>query len=198
MFTYPVQRQMFPWIARRISSSLGRGFRSSSAVALISIPGEQHAALHEDAVEEHRARASVAGVAADVAAGQVEVVAQEVDEQASRLHLSLVRGAVHLYGDRARRLGAHEARSFAACTARAASTSARWRRYSADAWTSSGGWSPAERTAPRTAFSSADSGRTSTGTASTQPTTTLGDPPSRLAATLTMQVPSRPIVSDAN
>ena len=41
MFTYPVQRQMFPWIATRTSSSDGRGFRASSAVALISIPGVQ-------------------------------------------------------------------------------------------------------------------------------------------------------------
>src|SRR5919108_677728 len=41
MFTYPVQRQMLPWMARRISSSLGRGFRSTSALALISIPGVQ-------------------------------------------------------------------------------------------------------------------------------------------------------------
>src|SRR5439155_14267417 len=41
MFTYPVQRQMFPWIALRISSSLGLGFCSSRYFALISIPGVQ-------------------------------------------------------------------------------------------------------------------------------------------------------------
>src|SRR5262249_805567 len=41
MFTYPVQRQMFPWIALRISSSLGRGLFPSNAVALISMPGVQ-------------------------------------------------------------------------------------------------------------------------------------------------------------
>src|SRR5437588_337868 len=147
MFTYPVQRQMLPWIALRISSSLGRGLRSRSQLA--------------------------------------------------RLDLALVGDAVHVDGDRAHDLGRHDARSFAARTARTASTSARWRRYSAGAWTSSGGWRPAARTAPRTASSSADSGRTRTGTASTQPTTTRGAPPSRLAATFTMHVPSRPIGSDA-
>ena len=41
MFTYPVQRQMLPWIATRTSSSDGVGFDASSAVALISIPGVQ-------------------------------------------------------------------------------------------------------------------------------------------------------------
>ena len=38
----------------------------------------------------HRAGAAVAGVAADVRAGQVEVVAEEVDEQPARLDLALV------------------------------------------------------------------------------------------------------------
>ena len=42
------------------------------------------------AVHEHRARAAVAGVAADVRPGQVEVVAEEVDEQPARLDLALV------------------------------------------------------------------------------------------------------------
>ena len=56
--------------------------------------GEQHAALHERAVDDHRARAAVAGVAPDVAAREVEVVADEVDEQLARLHIALVRRAV--------------------------------------------------------------------------------------------------------
>src|SRR3954447_24073470 len=41
MFLYPVQRQMAPEIAVRISSSLGFGFSSSSARVVISIPGVQ-------------------------------------------------------------------------------------------------------------------------------------------------------------
>ena len=39
----------------------------------------------------HGAGAAVAGVAADVRAGQLEVVADEVDEQAARVDLPLVR-----------------------------------------------------------------------------------------------------------
>ena len=41
MFQYPVQRQMFPCSATLTSSSVGLGFCSSSAVALISMPGVQ-------------------------------------------------------------------------------------------------------------------------------------------------------------
>src|SRR4051812_1501323 len=41
MFLYPVQRQIAPEIAVRISWSLGSGFSSSRACAVISIPGVQ-------------------------------------------------------------------------------------------------------------------------------------------------------------
>ena len=50
------------------------------------------------AVDVDGARAAVARVAADVRAGQAEVVAQEVDEQEARLDVGLVRLAVD--GDR--------------------------------------------------------------------------------------------------
>src|SRR5918995_1100256 len=42
MFLYPVQRQIAPEIAVRISSSVGVGFSSSSARLVISIPGVQN------------------------------------------------------------------------------------------------------------------------------------------------------------
>ena len=42
MFLYPVQRQMAPEIAVRISCSVGFGFSSSSARAVMSIPGVQN------------------------------------------------------------------------------------------------------------------------------------------------------------
>ena len=41
MFMYPVQRQMLPLSARRISASLGCGFSASSVFALSTIPGVQ-------------------------------------------------------------------------------------------------------------------------------------------------------------
>ena len=42
MFMYPVQRQMLPLIAQRISSSEGAGLLSSSAVPTSIIPGVQN------------------------------------------------------------------------------------------------------------------------------------------------------------
>ena len=56
----------------------------------VGLDGEQHARLHGVAVEQHRAGAAVARVAADVGAGELAVVADEVDEQAARLDLALV------------------------------------------------------------------------------------------------------------
>src|SRR3954471_5118047 len=159
----------------------------------VGLDREQHAALDQRAVVDHRARAAVAGVAADVAAGQVEVVADEVDQEAPRLHLALVRLAVHRHGDRLARLRFHQPLSVACLTARTATISARWRRYSLDACTSDGGSRFAPRTASRTAASSVDEGCRRTGTASTQPIASRGAPFSDTAA-LTMHVPSAPIV----
>ena len=56
----------------------------------VGLDGEQHAALHRLAVQVDRAGAAVAGVAADVRAGQLEVVAEEVDEQPPRVDVALV------------------------------------------------------------------------------------------------------------
>src|SRR5438105_7384981 len=104
----------------------------------VGLHREQHAALHERPVEDDAARAAVAGIAADVRAGQVEVVADQVDEQAPGLDLALVGGAVDLDRDRPRRLDGRRrsraslhyplALSEACWTARAATTSARCRR----------------------------------------------------------------------
>ena len=94
----------------------------------VGLDREQHAALREHAVVDDGARAAVAGVAADVRAGQVEVVAQEVDEQAARLDVVLDLLAVDRDGDALARDRLHQRRSLAATTARTASTSARCRR----------------------------------------------------------------------
>jgi hypothetical protein len=42
MFSYPVQRQTWPDIASRTSSSVGSGLRSSSHRAVIIMPGVQN------------------------------------------------------------------------------------------------------------------------------------------------------------
>src|SRR3954462_12583794 len=70
----------------------------------VGLDGEQHAALHELPVEQDAARAAVARVAADVAAGQVDVVAQKMDQQSAGLDLALMGDAVHLHGNAAARV----------------------------------------------------------------------------------------------
>ena len=51
----------------------------------VGLHGEQAAAAHRDAVEEHRARAADAVLAADVRPRQTEPVAKEVGQQQTRL-----------------------------------------------------------------------------------------------------------------
>ena len=98
----------------------------------VGLHREHRAALHRDTVEVHRAGTAAAGVAADVRAGEIEVVAQQVDEQSPRGHVSLEGHAVHRDGDdlaRGRCGHAHPfARSDACRTARTADVSARLRR----------------------------------------------------------------------
>ena len=152
--------------------------------AAVDLDGEQHAALHRLPVELHGARAAVAGVAADVRAGQVEVVAEEVHEQAARLDLALVARAVDVDRD---------VRLVTGCSARLRPLSRLGLAHGADGadlgevaavvggGVDVGGRLEARPRAPpsRTAASSVDSGRSTTGTASTQPTASRG-PPSRV------------------
>src|SRR5204862_2405445 len=65
----------------------------------VRLHGEHDARAHRLAVEEHRAGAAHAVLAADVSAGQVQLVAQEVREQQAGLDLALVGAAVDGDGD---------------------------------------------------------------------------------------------------
>ena len=60
---------------------------------------QHRARLHGHAVQQHRAGAAVGGIAADVRAGEPQVLADEVHQQQARLDLGLARGAVHLHAD---------------------------------------------------------------------------------------------------
>src|SRR5207248_71087 len=60
------------------------------------LDGEQHAALEQRPVADHRAGPAVTRVAADMRAGETEVVTDEVHEQPSRRDLALVTSAVDL------------------------------------------------------------------------------------------------------
>src|SRR5919204_836981 len=63
-------------------------------IRAVRLDCQHRAALDGLAVEQHRARAAVGGVAADVGAGQPQVVAEIMDEEEPRLHVSLARLAV--------------------------------------------------------------------------------------------------------
>ena len=55
----------------------------------VRLDGEHRARLHGLAVHGHGARAALRGVAADVGPGQVQVLAEELDQEPSRLHVHL-------------------------------------------------------------------------------------------------------------
>ena len=77
-------------------SSSGPGPSPSTVVSscAVGLDGEQDARAHRLAVEQHGAGAAHPVLAADVGAGEAEVVAQEVREQQARLDLALVGAAV--------------------------------------------------------------------------------------------------------
>src|SRR5882724_5308047 len=111
---------------------------------------------HGLAVQHHRAGAADAVLAADMRPGQAQLVPQPVDERQSRGHLRLAPLAVHFDADLVQGL-AHCRLAFsrASRSARAASTRARWRRYSLDACKSPPG--SVSFAAPSAAFSIASS-----------------------------------------
>ena len=71
------------------------GSCGACTVHLNGVPVKSCAVL---AVQVDGARSADPGVAADVRPGEGEVIAQEMDEQAARRHLVLVRHAVHGHG----------------------------------------------------------------------------------------------------
>ena len=60
----------------------------------VGLDGEHRARLDRPAVHVDGAGAALAGVAADVRAGEVEVLAERLDEQPSRLDVELSRGPI--------------------------------------------------------------------------------------------------------
>src|SRR5262249_49129110 len=63
------------------------------------LDGEHRAGLHRAPVHVDDARAALAGVAADMRAGESELVAQEIDEQRAVLGIDRYRLPVHLHGN---------------------------------------------------------------------------------------------------
>ena len=57
--------------------------------------GEQRAALHRLALDMHGAAATLRGVAADMCAGEAQILAQEIDKQCARIDVAADELAVH-------------------------------------------------------------------------------------------------------
>src|SRR5262249_18176696 len=106
--------------------------------AAVALNGERQTAAHDRAVEQHRAGAAHAVLAADVAAGQPQILAQEVDQGLARLDALLDLLAVHAETDLVI-LHAHVGPAAIWCATRASSTPARWVFTAPLACTSSGG-----------------------------------------------------------
>src|SRR5262249_40843540 len=87
----------------------------------VGLDREEGAGFDRHAVEQNGARPAVGGVAADVCTGQAQGLAQEMDEQQSRLDLRLMRLAVDVYLDRVDRHDYPPARPTARPSARTAS-----------------------------------------------------------------------------
>ena len=73
---------------------LDRGHRVA-----VGLGGEHRAGLRRLTVDPHDAGAAVGGVAADDGADAADVLAQEVDEESSRLDLDVVDRAIHGHAD---------------------------------------------------------------------------------------------------
>jgi hypothetical protein len=68
---------------------------------------QDRAGLHRDAVERHRAGAALRGVAADVGAGEAQLITEEVDEESAGRDSSGALGAVDCQLDGDLALGGH-------------------------------------------------------------------------------------------
>ena len=94
----------------------------------VGLDREHHAALHQHTVHEYRAGTAVSRVAADVTAGEIEIVADEMDQEAPGIDLALEALPVDVDRDRLARDGVHQLPLRACATARTESTWARCRR----------------------------------------------------------------------
>src|SRR5437764_2671128 len=90
-----------------------------------------------DAVDEHRAAAAHAVLAAHVGAGRTEHVAQKIAQQHARLHLAPYLAAVERERQPRALPFVHAAHRIASCTTSGASRRSTSRRMRADAWRSS-------------------------------------------------------------
>src|SRR5215472_5060288 len=106
----------------------------------VGLHRQHQARARGQAIHQHRARAAHAVLAADVGAGEPEILAQEIDEQLARLAAALARLGVDGEPD-GDGIGHQRPPMIALArrSARPVSTRVRLRRYAADAWMSESG-----------------------------------------------------------
>ena len=88
---------------------VGRQPLDGRDLAALRLHGKKQAGAHSQAIQQDRADAAGAVLAADVGAGQVQLVAQEVAQQHARFDRALVGCAVYRDGDGVGGHGLHSA-----------------------------------------------------------------------------------------
>jgi len=82
----------------RHSTGLAQALQGFNGRA-VRLDGQDRTRLHRAAVQVHRARAALGGVAADMHTGDAEILSQEVDQPPSGLDFGLPLLTVHGDGD---------------------------------------------------------------------------------------------------
>ena len=96
----------------------------------IGLYGKGQAGSHAVAVHQHRAGATDAVLAADMGSREIDILAEEVDQEKARLDLANMADAVDGYRDRnpvVHHRASSRARATAASRVRRTTTPARWR-----------------------------------------------------------------------
>ena len=83
-------------VLQRVQLTVLRESFDRGDLGALGLHGEDRAGLGAAAVDEDRAGAALAGVAADVRAGQIQLLAQEVHEECARLDVRFAHLAVHV------------------------------------------------------------------------------------------------------
>ena len=87
-------------LLHRVQRAVGRGEALDRGdAAAVGLQRQHGAGLHRDAVDMHDAGAALAGVAADMGAGQPQLLAQQFDQQGAAFDLHRVLLAVYRQGD---------------------------------------------------------------------------------------------------
>src|SRR5713101_839231 len=83
----------------RVQASFGGQSFDRGHFTAVRLHGQHCTGLHRIAIEEYGTGATLRSVAADVGSGEVQHIAQIVDQQHARLYLRMVLLPIHCHGD---------------------------------------------------------------------------------------------------